>query len=362
MRSGAHGLRVGPNAECSVDEPIANSSQLVLPMTIAPARSRRSTTAAEYGRHVVLEQPRPGGRRHAGRADVVLERDGDAEQRRAGGSGRDRVRPRARARARRPRGGTRAARDRAAAMRSSAARQTSTAETVACRDRGANLGGAFRDAHEPSTRGTLKRPAARSAAGACASTSVAIERRPQLVVAQLRARRGCAAATRRLRSVHLLDLVGVGEDRGQLRGESRAFVVGQLQARERGDPIDVGGESTVAMATDSIRPAAVAGSWYPGTAGALARDVDAHLAGVEDAALAVRPDRRGDRAACRPDVLGAGRRVRLQGGRRRRARTTPRSSSVRRISSPSTASRSIRRARSRRRSARPRSTRRSRAS
>ena len=39
------------------------------------------------------------------------------------------------------------------------------------------------------------------------------------------------------------------------------------------------------MAHDSIRPAAVAGSWYPATAGALARDVDAHLAGVDAAAL-----------------------------------------------------------------------------
>src|SRR3954468_7684147 len=32
-----------------------------------------------------------------------------------------------------------------------------------------------------------------------------------------------------------------------------------------------------AMATNSIRPAAVAGSWYPGTAGALARDVDRYV-------------------------------------------------------------------------------------
>ncbi len=37
------------------------------------------------------------------------------------------------------------------------------------------------------------------------------------------------------------------------------------------------------MATNSIsiRPAAVAGSWYPGTAGALTRDVDRYLADVE---------------------------------------------------------------------------------
>lgn len=35
------------------------------------------------------------------------------------------------------------------------------------------------------------------------------------------------------------------------------------------------------MATNSIRPAAVAGSWYPGTAGALAREVDRYLAAVD---------------------------------------------------------------------------------
>ena len=42
----AHGLRVTPYAEFSVDEPIANSSQLVLPTMTAPAASRRSTTVA----------------------------------------------------------------------------------------------------------------------------------------------------------------------------------------------------------------------------------------------------------------------------------------------------------------------------
>lgn len=39
------------------------------------------------------------------------------------------------------------------------------------------------------------------------------------------------------------------------------------------------------MATDSIRPAAVAGTWYPGTAGALARDVDAYLSEVDEVLL-----------------------------------------------------------------------------
>jgi hypothetical protein len=39
------------------------------------------------------------------------------------------------------------------------------------------------------------------------------------------------------------------------------------------------------MGSDSIRPAAVAGTWYPGTAGALARDVDGYVAAVDDADL-----------------------------------------------------------------------------
>ena len=49
VRVGSHGLRAGPNAEFSLDEPIANSSQLVLPTMTAPARSSRSTTVASYG-------------------------------------------------------------------------------------------------------------------------------------------------------------------------------------------------------------------------------------------------------------------------------------------------------------------------
>src|SRR3954464_14956976 len=36
-----------------------------------------------------------------------------------------------------------------------------------------------------------------------------------------------------------------------------------------------------AMATNSIRPAAVAGTWYPGTAGALARDVDRYISDTD---------------------------------------------------------------------------------
>src|SRR5260370_487690 len=39
-RDGSWGLRVGPKAEFSVDDPMANSSRLVLPTTTAPAARR----------------------------------------------------------------------------------------------------------------------------------------------------------------------------------------------------------------------------------------------------------------------------------------------------------------------------------
>ena len=46
MRSRSHGLCVAPYAECSVDEPIANSSMLVLPSGTSPAARIRATTVA----------------------------------------------------------------------------------------------------------------------------------------------------------------------------------------------------------------------------------------------------------------------------------------------------------------------------
>ena len=46
IRSRSQGLRVGPKAECSVEEPIANSSMLVLPRITIPASRRRRVTVA----------------------------------------------------------------------------------------------------------------------------------------------------------------------------------------------------------------------------------------------------------------------------------------------------------------------------
>ena len=45
----SHGLWVGPKAEVSVDEPIANSSMLSLPSTTAPAALSLEVAVASYG-------------------------------------------------------------------------------------------------------------------------------------------------------------------------------------------------------------------------------------------------------------------------------------------------------------------------
>src|SRR5215469_4032543 len=47
-RSKSYGLRVGPKAEFSVEEPIANSSRLALPTKTAPSARRRAITVASY--------------------------------------------------------------------------------------------------------------------------------------------------------------------------------------------------------------------------------------------------------------------------------------------------------------------------
>jgi hypothetical protein len=45
-RVGSHGFFVGPYAEFSVDEPMANSSVFVLPSTLRPFALQRSITVA----------------------------------------------------------------------------------------------------------------------------------------------------------------------------------------------------------------------------------------------------------------------------------------------------------------------------
>ena len=76
-RSRSQGLCVGKYAEFSVEEPIANSSMLVLPTMTAPASSRRSTTAPCTAARS-LEHPRAAGGGHALRGEHVLDADRDA--------------------------------------------------------------------------------------------------------------------------------------------------------------------------------------------------------------------------------------------------------------------------------------------
>ena len=49
VRLRSHGLWEGPNAECSVELPIANSSMLVLPRITMPASRIFVTIVASYG-------------------------------------------------------------------------------------------------------------------------------------------------------------------------------------------------------------------------------------------------------------------------------------------------------------------------
>jgi len=46
VRVGSQGLRLGPNAEFSVEDPIANSSRFVRPITTAPASRSFATAVA----------------------------------------------------------------------------------------------------------------------------------------------------------------------------------------------------------------------------------------------------------------------------------------------------------------------------
>ncbi len=80
-RVGSRGLRVGPNAEFSVDDPIANSSKLVLAIGIAPGPDDPLDDGRGVGRTPPFEDPRRARGGHAAGAEVVFEHDGDAGER-----------------------------------------------------------------------------------------------------------------------------------------------------------------------------------------------------------------------------------------------------------------------------------------
>src|SRR5205085_1204658 len=98
----------------------------------------------------------------------------------------------------------------------------------------------------------------------------------------------CACDRRRFDAgcVDLLHLVGIREDGCQLSGEELSLFAGQLEPRKRGDAVDVGasknvGHRVILLGGRMRRPAAVAGTWYPASAGALAREVDDYVGRVD---------------------------------------------------------------------------------
>ena len=91
VRSGAEGFLAGPNAECSVEDPIANSSQFVLPTMTAPAALEALDNRRAVGRNVMLEDSGPRRRAQTPRADVVFYSDRNAEERQVVGPGRSAI-------------------------------------------------------------------------------------------------------------------------------------------------------------------------------------------------------------------------------------------------------------------------------
>ena len=232
-RARSQGFRVFLKALFSVDEPIANSSMFVLPITIAPARFEPRHRGGREGRPVALEDARAAGRREALDVEDVLDRDGDA------GQGRSRpargeccVEPRGPGRERGPSSTSRKASifGSTAAMRSRWARATSTAETSAGHDSPPDLRG----------RQAVERRSSPDDPGDAEETVRGVGRGSRGSASRARPSRG--SSSRKVPVVsgvaHRLDLVQVqgldrlrvGEDLVELAGEERAL---RRRVRER---------------------------------------------------------------------------------------------------------------------------------
>ena len=194
------GLRVGPNAEFSVEEPIANSSRLVLPTTTAPASrsalarpSRRTAAASPRG----CATSTSWGRRACRGCPSAR------SARRRAARDRHRARPRRRPRRPRPRASSASTRLNActSASRARDLREVLLEHVARRAPPGAHVGrDRDRESHahgsSPRMRGTRKRSS--SAWGAAASTSSAVRpgapRRPGT---RSRAAAGARSAARR---------------------------------------------------------------------------------------------------------------------------------------------------------------------
>ena len=211
-----------------------------MPIGTPPAATIRSTTVAVYGRPPPLEDLRRARRRDPARAEVVLQRDGHAGQRPRIVAAR---RPRRRRRRRRRRASSRdhevervdlgLARARSTARCSSTTSRAErsparTAAAISTRGHGAS----------PRIRGTRNRPS--SAAGACASTSSRSRPGRDVVGPEHVHQRQRMRGRRHAVEVERGDVGGVVEDRAELAGELLDLVVGEREAGQRRDVLDVG--------------------------------------------------------------------------------------------------------------------------
>ena len=177
------------------------------------------------GGDVAVEDPRARRGGDAARAHVVLEGDGDAEERKAGpvGSGVKLCRPRQRAV-----GDHRAERaERSVGGRDTIERGAADLDRGRAprRDRPAHVGGRERKRHQPITRGTLNKPALTSASGRRGERGFPGQGRLHDVVAHRHAAAGRVRRRLDPGRVDALDLLRVGQNPGELPGEE-IFLVG----------------------------------------------------------------------------------------------------------------------------------------
>src|SRR5579872_5168380 len=133
----------------------------------------------------------------------------------------------------------------------------------------------------------LEQPGLGSGIGRAGEDHVAIEAGALHVVAVCRMAGHHACRRQDAGRVDPLDLFRVSEDVAELAREQIDLVFGELEMGQRRDGADLvaretGGhaEMLTCRKMTPIRRAAVAGTWYPGTANALAAAVDRHLSGA----------------------------------------------------------------------------------
>ena len=243
------GLRVGPKAEFSVDEPMANSSRLVLPIDDGAGGGEPLDDGGVVGRPPALEDLRRAGRGDAPGAEVVLEGDRHAGQRARVVARRRPCASTASAAARASSASTRLkawiSPSRASMRGEVLARRTSSGRALAGADGGGDARARRRvTAPRPRIGGHPEaavlgrrglRPAPRRGRGTAPTTSAR---------STLASGYGWVIGLDAV-EVEGVDVGGVVEHGGELAGVALELVVGELEAGEPGDVGDVAGGDAV---------------------------------------------------------------------------------------------------------------------